>query len=1076
MRSDCAEGHRQQPLRSLAVVFLLGLLFLPEASSAHPSNEQHPEASFLRHRRRPGALGDGTGGHSHHPRSLSSPSAGGNHHGGPSPRITGGRDVVFGSDSGNVVSPRITGGTQASPSSYPFFVLWGGCGATLIHNDVALSAAHCTRREDARVGPRHRSDNTDTWAHVENVRGHPLYDPESYDYDFAVLKLGGWFRSETVRLNGNGNSPGEGESMEIIGFGGQSPTLKAGRVEAVASGTCAALWDKAGHAIDETASLCAGSREGANPCTGDSGGPLLSSSGVQLGVISSGSDSCDGRLPAVYSRVSAAKDWIERQVCEMSDHPPGYCGGESSGGHRGSGGETVRVDIHLDDYPGDIVWRITEAASGVELASGGGFAVPNSLESEFVALPGGAYYEFTIEDASGFADGLGANGRYAVATVDGGGNDRGTLVSGGGNFGQSESSVFAIGDAPDPTRTPTTPPPTDDPTAGPVAAPTVSPTAPSPPTGAPSPGPTDGLVAATDAPTADRTFSLFERTEPTETSTASGKPTPEPTDRFPTPRPTMLRRTTEDPTIGTTIPLVPRFTSEPTGAPTTAGEATEEPTAEPTMERTQERTDGPSAPTQITEATDEATPGPTGIPTMDPTASPVSVKTEEPTGEPTPGPTPGTGELLFDDVFTWRSLSEEDGRPTHSSSPSASPRPSGSSLPSDPPTTSPEPTAPDTRAVTEEPPDPAPVADGSALVPNDPVPGDLLFGLSGIRFDVSAIFRGPSPAPTSTPGRPVVDGSESAMVSPTPAGAPATSGQITTGVSSAETGSPTVEGPTGSSATATAATPTENPTEEVWVFPATERPTESFVEESPADDSTDDEPSPSPTTRSPTDGPTEATPTDLPADDPSPSPSARMPTDEPTQVSFDDGTGEPSPSPTARSQTDDPTEAPADVSTGVPTASPSTRSPTNSPTDDPTPFPTAAVSTPAPTAVRATRSPAASPTGEPVVFVRRYLGFVNVTIFEEPEEVGWRIVDSASKDQFYGYPTGNYRDATTSMKFVSMETGSWEFQLTRESVAADAVAEIGYVDAITGEMRLLGEVALSSGSTATTATASIDLL
>lgn len=98
-----------------------------------------------------------------------------------------------------------------------------------------------------------------------------------------------------------------------------------------------------------------------------------------------------------------------------------------------------------------------------------------------------------------------------------------------------------------------------------------------------------------------------------------------------------------------------------------------------------------------------------------------------------------------------------------------------------------------------------------------------------------------------------------------------------------------------------------------------------------------------------------------------------------------------------------------------------------------------------------------------------------MTILEEPEEVGWRIVDSASKDQFYGYPAGNYGDAATSMKFVSMETGSWEFQLTRESFAADASAEIGYVDATTGEMRLLGEVAFASDSTATTATASIDL-
>merc|ERR1719197_627406 len=38
---------------------------------------------------------------------------------------------------------RIVGGDDADIDEYPFFVSWGGCGASLIARDMLLSAAHC---------------------------------------------------------------------------------------------------------------------------------------------------------------------------------------------------------------------------------------------------------------------------------------------------------------------------------------------------------------------------------------------------------------------------------------------------------------------------------------------------------------------------------------------------------------------------------------------------------------------------------------------------------------------------------------------------------------------------------------------------------------------------------------------------------------------------------------------------------------------------------------------------------------------------------------------------------------------
>jgi hypothetical protein len=45
--------------------------------------------------------------------------------------------------SASVRESRIVGGNRASPGEYPYFVQWDGCGASLIHEDIILSAAHC---------------------------------------------------------------------------------------------------------------------------------------------------------------------------------------------------------------------------------------------------------------------------------------------------------------------------------------------------------------------------------------------------------------------------------------------------------------------------------------------------------------------------------------------------------------------------------------------------------------------------------------------------------------------------------------------------------------------------------------------------------------------------------------------------------------------------------------------------------------------------------------------------------------------------------------------------------------------
>jgi hypothetical protein len=44
----------------------------------------------------------------------------------------------------NITQTRIVGGTGAPQGKYPYFLQWAwGCGATLIHSDILLTAAQC---------------------------------------------------------------------------------------------------------------------------------------------------------------------------------------------------------------------------------------------------------------------------------------------------------------------------------------------------------------------------------------------------------------------------------------------------------------------------------------------------------------------------------------------------------------------------------------------------------------------------------------------------------------------------------------------------------------------------------------------------------------------------------------------------------------------------------------------------------------------------------------------------------------------------------------------------------------------
>ncbi|MGE4132160.1 MAG: serine protease [Bdellovibrionales bacterium] len=243
--------------------------------------------------------------------------------------------LVFSMNVQAKIAPTIVGGGEASRGEFPFIVSlherWGHiCGGSLINKDWVLTAGHCvtgTNITKVYIGLHDQNDKSgaEAIAPAQIIR-HPQYNDGTIDYDYALIRLSRSssyapveFAEQEIDIS---EDPSLAPVATVAGWGEtrvSSPLSSATRLQKVdvplvTAKVCDGSY--AGQITDRM--ICAGYPQGQkDACFGDSGGPLVvqeSATGktVLAGVVSWGEGCARAGKYGVYSKVSAAADWIKQ--------------------------------------------------------------------------------------------------------------------------------------------------------------------------------------------------------------------------------------------------------------------------------------------------------------------------------------------------------------------------------------------------------------------------------------------------------------------------------------------------------------------------------------------------------------------------------------------------------------------------------------------------------------------------------------------------------------------------------------------------------------------------------------------
>ncbi|XP_063221882.1 trypsin alpha-3-like [Bacillus rossius redtenbacheri] len=223
---------------------------------------------------------------------------------------------------------RIIGGYQISISNAPYqaaYELNGRqkCGASVISNNYALSAAHCSISDavasvSIRVGTDQRASGGSVHK-ASQIINHEKYSTfPSPRFDISLIKVATPFvLSASVKAIPLATVlPAAGSAVATSGWGATSEGGSASahllqvQVNVLSQADC-----KRAYPLRITDQMfCAGvSGGGKDTCQGDSGGPLVHG-GQLVGVVSWGVGCARARSPGVYASVPALAAWVKQHA------------------------------------------------------------------------------------------------------------------------------------------------------------------------------------------------------------------------------------------------------------------------------------------------------------------------------------------------------------------------------------------------------------------------------------------------------------------------------------------------------------------------------------------------------------------------------------------------------------------------------------------------------------------------------------------------------------------------------------------------------------------------------------------
>ncbi len=244
---------------------------------------------------------------------------------------------------GSEKTVKIIGGQDATPNTYPWMSSLQIkddnehiCGASLISDSLAITAAHCVAGTDATdlqlvVSEYNLVDEADTGKKVDvaQIYIHPDYNQDNSDNDIALVQLAAPVTNAPISIISHERlaALADGTALTVMGWGVTSidsdaipDKLQEANVNLSNNNICNATMVEEFDEVDPITDnmLCAAVDDsGKDACYGDSGGPLvykLDGQFYQVGVVSFGAECAEPGRYGVYTKVDNYMDWINEAI------------------------------------------------------------------------------------------------------------------------------------------------------------------------------------------------------------------------------------------------------------------------------------------------------------------------------------------------------------------------------------------------------------------------------------------------------------------------------------------------------------------------------------------------------------------------------------------------------------------------------------------------------------------------------------------------------------------------------------------------------------------------------------------